>query len=381
MPTTLPARTPDHSSTLIIVAISSRIYVQAAVRAGFKVIAIDAFTDIDTQKLAQASYRLTLQDGRINGQQLLKIIDSLPLMEVCGLCYGAGFEDNPELLTQLQRRLPLLGNTDDSVRRSKDPQQFFAACARLGIPHPETRLTPPADSASWLQKSVGASGGAHVQSPSFATDTSAYYYQRQLAGQPMSCLFLADTRTAQVLGFNQQWQQGSGPMPYRYVGAVGGIKPRKLTKNNIINYINKLTQEFGLKGLNSLDYLDNNGQLHVLELNPRLSASLALYTNAQAELMRMHVQCCQSGSSSACLLPLTQMVADDNQAEYIVYAGTDVTISQQKWPDWVRDLPLPGTHIEADAPICSVTATAASVSKVKRLIAERVSALDFQPLN
>ena len=48
--------------SVIIAAISSRAYVQAAVTAGFEVIAIDAFTDVDTQKLALQVHKINCDE-------------------------------------------------------------------------------------------------------------------------------------------------------------------------------------------------------------------------------------------------------------------------------------------------------------------------------
>jgi uncharacterized protein len=94
---------------IIVAAISSRAYVQCAVNAGFDVLALDAFNDLDTQRLAFDTRQLAVNDYGLNAAELLKILDSCELSQFEGFCYGAGFEAQPMLLIEVAKRLPVLG--------------------------------------------------------------------------------------------------------------------------------------------------------------------------------------------------------------------------------------------------------------------------------
>ena len=60
-----------------------------------------------------------------------------------------------------RQTLPAARHSPQTIAASKDPATFFATLDKLNVPHPETRLTPPADPADgWLTKRIGGSGGA-----------------------------------------------------------------------------------------------------------------------------------------------------------------------------------------------------------------------------
>jgi predicted ATP-grasp superfamily ATP-dependent carboligase len=45
------------------------------------------------------------------------------------------------------------------------------------------------------------------------------------------------------------------------------------------------------------------------------------------------------------------------------------------WPDWCADLQAPGTHVEAESPVCTIRAAAADAEAARRLVEERRRAL------
>ena len=80
------------NKVLIIAAIASRAYVEAATQEGFTVIAIDAFCDVDTQKIAQKVLQVTLENGQFVAEDFYQALKALDLSNALGLCIGAGFE-------------------------------------------------------------------------------------------------------------------------------------------------------------------------------------------------------------------------------------------------------------------------------------------------
>ena len=67
--------------TIIIAAISSRVYVQAAFEAGFDVIAIDAFADVDTQAKCKQLFQVDVQNGQFDAQQLITTLNKIDLRD------------------------------------------------------------------------------------------------------------------------------------------------------------------------------------------------------------------------------------------------------------------------------------------------------------
>ena len=108
-------------------------YVQAAVEAGFEVIAIDAFADLDTQKIATKIIQVNMLDGQFERESILKIFSEIDVKQCIGFCYGAGFEAQTDLLVDIAKILPIIGNTASVVKACKNPQRFFALCDELNI--------------------------------------------------------------------------------------------------------------------------------------------------------------------------------------------------------------------------------------------------------
>ena len=338
---------------LVIAAISARPYVQAAVNAGFEVIALDAFSDVDTQKLAQQCVQVKVKNGQFLADKLLNALENLSFDF---FCYGAGFEAQPELLAQIEKRWALLGNSAKTVQMCKDPSQFFGICKALSLPFPEFSLMPPTTTKDWLQKNIGGSGGAHIKVvlPLDLPADDAHFFQKIQAGAPVSCFFLADGKQVQIIGFNLQWCSPTLLLPYRFGGAVSHADLPKNVQEKIEVFISKATPLLGLRGLNSADFLLQDDDLFALEINPRLSATLDCYRAKKGDLFAAHIATCQGESLPA--LTINKAA----RAMQIVYANQPILSvpPDLEWPDFVRDIPTAGSLILAGEPICSVLAEA-----------------------
>lgn len=374
----LPAPMPN-KPTIIIAAIAASAYVRLAVEAGFKVICMDAFADVDTQYLTAEWHQISLVDGQLSATEVLNVLDGLalrgiPLSSIEGFCYGAGFEQQPEVLASVAERLPVLGNSAACVQRSKHPQDFFEVCQALSIPHPPVQLTPPAQLDGWLAKQGGASGGAHVQWASQHNQVghASIYYQRFQPGQPVSCLFLANQAGVQLLGFNEQWVSATEQAPFRLGGAVSHAALGEKVKASLTAYVQTLSAALGLVGLNSCDAVWDGEQVWVLEINPRLSASMRLYRLLQGHLIQAHVAACKQPNV------LTAVTVDtaSSHAHQTLYATQTLLIpAHMEWPTWVSDIPSQGLQINAGMPVITVSAGAASAEQAKAILLERVAAM------
>jgi len=363
-------------NTIIIAAISSRCYVQAAVDAGFEVIAIDAFADVDTQNSAKKVIQIEVNHGQFHPQHLLHALNQIDLSDCIGFAYGAGFEAQPELLKQIALLLPIIGNTAEVIEQCKQPRDFFALCDVLSMLYPETVFEKPINTLGWLQKTIGASGGEHIKSvlPLDLTldlePMTQVYYQNKQSGTPISCLFLADGKNALILGFNEQWCSPTTLSPYRFGGAVSHVELNGNIQNKLTEFIQSITQTLGLKGLNSCDFLVQDNEVFALEINPRLSASLSLYQAKRGKLFAAH--------AAACLGQLQEwpVVDQSSRAIQIVYANQIAKVpAEMDWPEWVCDIPQPDSVIPAGAPICSVIADARTAKLAKQKVLERAASL------
>jgi predicted ATP-grasp superfamily ATP-dependent carboligase len=366
----------------LIIALSARPFVAAAVQAGFKVGAIDGFADSQTQAMASLTEVAPFDNDGFQAAALLAIIDTLDTSRYIGFVYGSGFEAQPALLAEVAKRIPLLGNLPATLASVKSPRIFFSACARLGVAHPQTwtqaNASLPLDG---LVKAVGASGGGHVQPYSNAKVSldKQCYAQQKLHGLPVSVLFLAYAQQAALVGFNELMLAPTLALPYRYGGAVSQIDLTASEQDQLLKAAQQLTAEFSLLGLNSLDAVLQDGVAYVLEINPRLSASVGLYETVDGEmsLLAMHVAACKQAQTYT--LPSSVAVKSGSVAQAVIYSELPLSIPANFiWPDWVQDCPSPQSSIQMHAgePICTVLASADKADAAKQLLAIRVKMLN-----
>ncbi len=337
-------------------------------------LALDTFADADTQRAAHQSCRVQYSQGHFDAADFERALSSLDFNGYAGLAYGSGFEAAPDLLELAAQYLPLIGNTPLVLRNMKRPRQFFMLLDGLQIPHPQVSFRPLDKAAGWLYKQGGGSGGTHVRKalplPSIAPERGCYF-QREVKGVPVSLLFVANGEQIRVIGFNRQWLAPSAVMPYRYGGAASQANLPEPVRQQLIHAAQQLTNAVGLRGFNSLDAIMDGDQVWVLEINPRLSATFDLYQSDACNLFDLHLRACAGDISD---WPLVSARA---KAHQIVYAPYDLVLSDaMNWPAWAADLPLPGSHILANNPICTVCARGDSAEAAQALVLARAKALE-----
>jgi uncharacterized protein len=170
-----------------------------------------------------------------------------------------------------------------------------------------------------------------------------------------------------MLGYNRLWTAPTPTAPYRYGGIAAPLDLAPSTCTRLQNHLHALVVATGLRGLNSLDFIQENEQIHVLEVNPRPPASLDLYQGLQVNLFEAHIQACLGSP-----LPSAPLTLPNARAFAILYAPYPLQIPASLiWPAFCRDLPVANSTIEKMEPICSVHATASSLQTCQQLIAQR----------
>lgn len=349
---------------MLIAALSGRALAASARCAGYVPLVADLFNDLDTRMLASRSRIVAGSLARgFAKSSLLSTLDRLSESHhVIGVVYGSGFEDRPKLLQAIADRHQLIGNVPSVVSLVKDPALFAAICERNGIRHP-TAQGRPGDDGTWLRKTAGASGGGHVV-PAVTRRPAGRrrYYQRQVAGTPISAAFLADGRTCRVLGFSRQWSDPAPGSPFRYGGAV---RPADITPDmmaEMAGAVARLVAETGLRGLNGADFVVRDDGFDLLEVNPRPGATLDIYDDPRAKIFDLHVAAC------AGRLPEAQPSFAGAAAAAVVYTRHSVTLPRDfVWPEWTADRQPPERAVPAGAPICTVLAGSATADSAERL--------------
>ena len=354
---------------LIVLAHSARTIAQAGAQAGYQVIAVDAFSDLETQAACLTTCRVPMNEWRFDLSALTQSLDQLyrqyPQAEVI---FGAGIE---YAITHFDNypQWNLCGFSASSIRLLRDPKQFFLGLDELVIPHPEVRFQtiglPVQKNATWLLKDAQGSGGCQIQ---FATDkdilaqslavssslNAGQYLQRYIEGEAISMLALAQSDQVAILGFNrQQHQVGSADLPFMYLGLEANISLLKEQSDQVAEYLLKLFNKFELTGLFSLDMMLSSDSLKVLELNPRIPASFEHYQQLlpRFNLIEAHLQACRGLAVARLPKPIGRVA---NRILFAPFKG--VLAADMEWPEWTADRPIPETVFQLGEPICSITA-------------------------
>jgi predicted ATP-grasp superfamily ATP-dependent carboligase len=366
----LPATSPN--SAILIAAISGRSLAAAARRAGFRPLVADLFNDADTLALADRAVKLAGNlRGGIDDERIIEALadlarDDRPLAVI----YGSGFERKSEMIDIIAGRFMLAGNSGKTVRLVKDPQGLAALCDELDIPHPEIRVDPPANPKGWLTKLAGGAGGSHVKRAKGYAGAE-HYFQRFVAGKNISVLFVADRRKAHIVGFSRQWSSPSRHTPYRYGGAVRLRRFERSKTSKVEGWLTALTGRTGLAGLNSADFIEGDGGLHLIEINPRPGATLDIFDSDHTPLLREHLRAIMGADISV-------PEYSGSAASGIAYTAKAINVFPQiDWPALTADHQMSGTTLAAGDPVCTVFATAPSAAAAMRAVKDRIKELSI----
>src|SRR5262249_47252340 len=140
-----------------------------------------------------------------------------------------------------------------------------------------------------------------------------------------------------------------------------------------------VTEEFGLIGLNGVDFVLRDARPVVVEVNPRYSASMELVERATGiPVFDLHRAACE-GRMPPPATAEAPLPGDGFHAKAIVYASKPVSVPDTSgWIErGVRDVPHPGEAIRSGHPICTVLASGSSrVSCLATLQAEEAAILE-----
>lgn len=341
---------------LALVALSARPLASSAARAGLAALALDLFADLDTCAHAARCVKVHKKDGfAFDADDLIQALTELspPGLPVV---LGGGLEDDPTLMVRIAERNPILGNAPDTVRILKDPLALAALCGHLKIPFPEVTLEVPDPgtfgAAPVIEKKIGGAGGAHIRRRApgdLSAPAPGHFLQREVGGVAYSLLLLASGREVLVVGASRQWRAADEAHPFRYGGAVGPVELPERHKIAICEAAKRICLATGLVGLVSIDFMVAADEWFLVEVNPRLGATLDVFdVDPLPPLLGLHLAAC--GGQLPPMLPRPSEI----HAAGVLYADCDVLIPQGAFPEGVADRPAAGAAIPKGAPICTV---------------------------
>jgi predicted ATP-grasp superfamily ATP-dependent carboligase len=362
---------------ILIVGVSTRAIAESARAAGYDFVTLDYFGDYDQKRLCE-NYSLKRDFGLPFGSA--ELYESSQKLNFDSVVYLSNLENHPEIVARFaadhrgEKYVQVLGNSAAVLGRVRHWPAFFGFLRQQGIPTPATIFAdqvPPDDvRREWLRKPIRSGGGHGIAFwPADQPVGKGFLLQEYLEGQPCSASFVANGRECVILGMTEQLVGLAefGASAFRYCGNILPLaeeETRQTTLTQVRHITCGLTQEFGLVGVNGLDFLLKDGQVYPLEVNPRYSASMELIEQAYGlPIFDLHVRA------------ITQQVLPDFDlasaawkteprfyGKAILYAEREGRAPNTQ--DWskrgIRDVPFPGEDLTRGGPVCTVLAPAST---------------------
>jgi len=373
--------------SLVIAGASARAMAQSAVRAGWRVHAADLFADLDLRAIAaQASV------ARPYPAALPATVAGFPAGP---WLYCGAIENHPQVITAISGDRPLAGCSPAAVAAVRDPSRLASVIRAAGLAFPETRREPdgvPCDG-SWLVKPLRSAGGHGISGwrgeDGPAAEQADRIWQRRVGGRPWSASYLVAADGFHLLGGSRQLlgRRWCHAPPHVYCGSVD-VAPESLPAHvhaQLCRLGGLLVKPFALVGLVGVDYiLDDRGLVHVLEVNPRPTASMELIERATGlSLAAAHLAACGFPAPATTATRTRQ----GSWSKAILYAAREMTIDagviealrgaagspHDGWP-LVADLPAPPQTIPAGGPVCTLFAHGESPPRSLASLRRRVGA-------
>jgi predicted ATP-grasp superfamily ATP-dependent carboligase len=378
------------AAALTVVGASVRAVAESARRAGWAVHAADLFCDLDLRRAAVEAVRAAPYPAG-----LPEIVSGFPPGP---WLYTGALENHPHVLDALAALRPLAGNGSAAVRAVRDVARLAAVVRASGLQAPETRFDPrdvPTDGTFLVKPRAGAGGRGirrwHGSDPA-VDDGAPSIWQRHVVGDSWSAAFVAGGGRCRLLGVSRQltaatWCHAQG---FAYCGSVA-MSPAYLpdeTRADFDRLGDVLAGDFQLMGLVGADVIvDGRQRIHVLEVNPRPTASMELVERGSGEsLVAAHLAACGVGPSATA--PAASAPLPGTWAKAVMFAASDLRPDGARLErlarDWsaadgaaaLADIPSPGTSVAAGTPLLTLFARARATDDAIHLLRCRAAAVD-----
>ena len=346
---------------VLIAGVSTRGLAESAARAGYDVLAVDGFGDLDLRARARSVTVARRGGGRFSIRAAVAAAGGGLAAEM--VCYVGSFENHPRAVGALATGRVLWGNPPAVLSAVRDPVHLARALALRGLPTPAVRVAAPPRAATptgshWLVKPRASGGGSGVAPWRGGALPRGSYLQHRVAGTPGSVVFAADGRRALPLGVSRALtgDPAFGVDGFRYCGSVL-VAPDQPLFDNACRLATVVTEAFGLVGVNGIDFVARGDVPYVVEVNPRYCASMELVERERGiSIFGLHARACAGALPD---LAPAGAAPTDLLGKAIVYAREDVVPEEtERWleDDDIRDVPPPGEPIGRGRPICTVFA-------------------------
>ena len=360
---------PNH---LVIIGACVRQHLESARRAGFDPLGIDLFGDWDTRNAGPCIKANSLDE--IPGILRQNVRDDW--------CLAGGLERHLDRLFNGNIDGRFLGPAPEPLKLVTDIHRMAETVVSNGFRFPTLNFDSSCPPGRWIRKPLLASGGHGIEwARQGLTRSRHQYFQTWIAGKTISAAFVTDTRgtrligtTLQLLGRELETENG----PFAYAGSIGPLQLETERESPFLDFGRKIGQAISLRGVWGADFVCRGNEIVVVDINPRLTASCDIYERAQPgqPIAELHVQACRDPADC----PRTKATATGGPEDLVSGIGKAIVFSphnhpikiniedhqylakcyQRDQPAQVADIPMPGTIIPANGPVCTIYETISS---------------------
>ncbi|MFX1564746.1 MAG: ATP-grasp domain-containing protein [Promethearchaeota archaeon] len=379
--------------TVLVVGFNVRPMARSAKKAGYRVLAVDFWGDLDLSEWADKHTAILHQQpnerpDRPKGPTADSlVIGTQHLLEKHGpvdfILAGGGFDDQPKAWENLSKLGRLVGNPPDKLCRARDRKLTQKIANISGATIPQGYEACEANQFRWatnqldlpiIVKPKFGSGG--FQSRILRTEQdldrySAYHLftadnpvliQELIQGTDASVSLLCSGDAAIAVSINEQLiglaELGKGRTK-AYCGNIVPLKAPKIQIKKLVRISELMGTHLELLGSNGIDFvIDHQGTVHFMEINPRFQATIeALELVSNVNVVTYHIEACKGN------LPAKRPVLHGYCTRLIVYAKSTCKIPNLSNFPGVVDIPIPGSVAERGDPMCTVNHIAESREK------------------
>jgi uncharacterized protein len=379
--------------TMAVIGFSARAAAQSAKRQGFEVVAIDVCADRDLLEYCRAHYRLDDPSWP----------DTLNLdYPHASLLLTGGMEHRGSWVDRCHRHSERAGATGAQLRSMRTLANWdkWAVTSELGWPRTishENFVSIAMDSmrrSSWLVKNLESGGGMSTtdfEEQDLRQNLDGIYFQERMPGETIGVTFLSSQVSSTFVGAMGTWphKAHAANKPYVYRGSYGPIPLSRTNIDKLQRFATIAGRESGLLGLWQADFLLHEGELTLLEINPRWSASMDLLDNVlDMRLVEKHDASVRGTISSIAMEKIASRACEEALfstkhllGKLIVYADHPCLVSSSQSEFWwskrwtmdmshefncsrFADIPTAGTRIPAGGPILTVVASGSEMESI-----------------
>ncbi|NHI92358.1 MAG: ATP-grasp domain-containing protein [Candidatus Lokiarchaeota archaeon] len=365
-----------NSSNFLIIGFNTRPIIKSAINLGVENIDdIDFFGDFDLlnimknvtiiSELVQANFdKKSIQD--IFYDELKRIIKEKK--EISHIIITSGFDNRADIWKKIENLKPIIGNSSDTVKKVRNIKILSDFCRKKRIKFPNFIDLATDDQINKLKfpliiKPKSSGGGKNIHLIERKEDfeelftkilnRSDFIAQEFVKGIDISATISCNGHHASILTITKQilGEKFLGASSkFLYCGNIIPFKVNKKVYGEIGRISNEITKNFELKGINGMDFILKDGEIYLIEVNPRFPGTIELIE------MLMHKNIFYEHVKSSIFEEISKFDLYDEQIglKFILYATKEIKIGNFIELNNIYDIPKPGSKISMGSPICSI---------------------------